>query len=388
MLLLLTATASMAQISKVEPAIAKGDLKAAKTAFDIGFASDLEKLVKKGKGEADLKSIVWLTKGKLYKAIAFSDNPADATLAPNALEVAIESFNKVLAMEKPTAPNAIFADQFIQEMYATAFNKAVAAYNEDDMPNALKYFDQAWLVNPQDTLVAQNALMIAYQLGEKERTQQISKKLIDAGFTKPFVYLFQLQQAMEENNYEKGLAIIKEARKHNPGDNELLMQEINLYLRMERYEEALSDISVALEAEPNNLILAYNRGLILERVGRPEEALGAYKRCIEIDPNYTDAYYGLAVYHYNQAADANRQLNDLPMDSRGRIKDLAKEEELMNKMKESFNNSLPYFEKLISLKPTDRTYLELIQRVYNGLERRKDVDRIEAILKQLPEEDN
>ncbi|MCK5209347.1 MAG: hypothetical protein KAQ79_15035, partial [Cyclobacteriaceae bacterium] len=93
--------------SKAEVALTQGKLDIAKAEVDEAFKID-----NKGKITAAAKN--WYLKGRIYKALYLDDSTEFKNLAGDeALEVAMEAFNKVKSMEKENSSYFIFSDQEI-----------------------------------------------------------------------------------------------------------------------------------------------------------------------------------------------------------------------------------------------------------------------------------
>ena len=93
--------------TKAETALTQGKLDIAKAEIDEAFKID-----NKGKVTGAAKN--WFTKGKIYKALYLDDSTSFDDLAGDeALDVAMEAFNKVKAMEKENSSYVIFSDQEI-----------------------------------------------------------------------------------------------------------------------------------------------------------------------------------------------------------------------------------------------------------------------------------
>lgn len=118
--------------SKAEMALSQGKLDIAKAEIDEAFKVD-----DKGKVTSSAKN--WYTRGQIYKAIFLDDSTQYKDLAgENALEVAVESFNKVQEMEKETSSYVIFSGQELSQLYAYIVNEGAEKYNENEFETAYK----------------------------------------------------------------------------------------------------------------------------------------------------------------------------------------------------------------------------------------------------------
>jgi tetratricopeptide (TPR) repeat protein len=97
-------------------------------------------------------------------------------------------------------------------------------------------------------------------------------------------------------------------------------------------------------------------------MGKKVNAEKAYKKAISIDTVYFDALYNLGAMHYNAGVEVYNKVKDLPM---------SKEKEYNTgkaKYTASFNKSLPYLEKALTLAPNDVNTLLSLKEVYAKLD--------------------
>ena len=76
-------------------------------------------------------------------------------------------------------------------------------------------------------------------------------------------------------------------------------------------------------------------------------AQNSYEKAINIKPDYFDAYYNLGALYYNKAAKVLELAGNIP------LKEQAKYEAELEKAKNLFKTSLPYFEKAYNLNKND-----------------------------------
>ena len=90
------------------------------------------------------------------------------------------------------------------------------------------------------------------------------------------------------------------------------------------------------------------------------EAEKEYVKALELKPDYEVVNYKLGALYFNQAADYNKKLNDLPP------KETAKAKEYEEKVKENFKKAAPYLEKAYEINP-DKAYKQRIFQIYTRL---------------------
>ena len=113
---LLISTATFAQkgsVTKADAYLAKKDYASAKAEIDVAIT--IEKAIGKSK--------TWFVRGKIYQAIALSEDDAVKSLDGNALQVATDAYNKVLSMEKETNPTHLLATNNLSGIWGDFFGK-------------------------------------------------------------------------------------------------------------------------------------------------------------------------------------------------------------------------------------------------------------------------
>jgi tetratricopeptide (TPR) repeat protein len=342
-----------------------GELMKAKEEIDLATAH--EKTIDKPK--------TWFTKGEVYEAIALSDDPQYKDMQDEALNEAVEAYDKAKSMDEG-GNYAGLSDIKIDNIWGTMINMGAEAYNQEDYDNALTYFEKSSLLKPSDTTGYYYAGIAAQQGEMYDEALENYYKLIDLDYHNEDIYSSVIYLERSHNNdNEKALEVIGMAREHFPENETLMKEEINLLILTEQTDEAKSRLESAIQAEPDNANLYYNLAYISEQTGDDEAAVVNYEKAIAADPNYFDATFNLAVNHYNKAAEILKEANE--MDLRTYQKEGKAIEE---KAKLEFQSALPFLEKAHEIKPDDRVVLETLQTVYVQL---KMNDKAEVLNSKL-----
>ncbi|WP_157600885.1 hypothetical protein [Persicobacter sp. CCB-QB2] len=393
------ATMSFAQVTKgsstkAEGYLTKGELDQAKTEIDnaINYMNELakEKAKKAPKGKD------YFIKGKIYAAVATADS---TNLDEAALKEAIAAFHKVESLEKETSPNYIMAGQQIEGLWGDLFNKGAGAYGEADYENAVKYFNQAKIVKSDTTnylytaIAASQAEMQQESLDNFKGYVEAKEALNDTADMIYYQQVILLERTFKEDN-QAALAAVNDARKYYPMDKNLIQEMVGLYLKLDQPEEAIAKIQKEIDANPNSEILYYDLGYVYDQLAagakKAEDAekmaeysasaLKAYESAVEIKPDYYDAVFNIAVNYYNTAAATWNEANDMSMEEYRK-----RGEEVENKAKQQFRESIPYFEKARELKPEDRMLLETLAGTYLKIGEKEKAAEIQTQLESLPE---
>lgn len=316
----------------------------------------------------------WYYRGDIYLQIALSSNPEYQALDPNALEVAYESYKKVLELDARGEYTSNVEHNF-KVIASNFFNKGVALYNEKDYMGAANSFQHCYDVSKgigvTDTLALSN-VALAYDIaGEPEMALAKYNEMIDLGYEDPMVYnALATMYLSTMNDTAQSEKYVMMGREKFPEDYQLLIAETNLYLARGENEKAVANLEKALETDPTNKTIWFALGTNYENTGNLQGAEEAYAKCIEIDPEYADAYYNMGAMFNNQAAEIIEVANELPLDAVEEYdSEKAKADVLLKK-------ALPYLEKSDELNPDNLETLITIKQIYTIL---KDMEKLQLV---------
>jgi tetratricopeptide (TPR) repeat protein len=233
---------------------------------------------------------------------------------------AAESYNKLLKVEKESGKSK-YTDQAtpkLNELIQFVSEKAVKAYNDDkNYEEATKNFYLTYQLSPTDTSFLYNAAISASLSKQLDKSFEYYKKLQEVGYTGIKVqYFATLVASGKEENFgskmqrdlmvktedyinqgktDEAIVAIKEARKSDPKDLNLLLNEAQLYIKLNQMDKFGALMQEAIELDPTNPTLFFNLGVVTQNEKKIEESIGYYKKAIELDPQYGDAYMNLSV---------------------------------------------------------------------------------------------
>lgn len=352
-------------VNKASSFIEDGELMKAKEQIDLAVVH--EKTLDKPK--------TWFTKGEVYEAIAFSEDSSYQEMQDEALEEAVAAYNKAKSLDEGGNYEGLSSIK-IDNMWGNMINKGAEAYNQEDYENALVYFGKSALMKPEDTTAYYYAGIAAQQGEYYDKALDNYYKLIDLDYHNEDIYSSVVYLERSQNNdNEKALEVIQQAREHFHENEALMKEEINLLIITEQTDEAKSKLETAIQTEPDNANLYYNLAYISEQTGDDAAAIDNYKKAIDADPQYFDANFNLAVNYYNKAAEILKEANEMD------LRTYQKEgKAIEDKAKVEFQKALPYLEKAHEVNPDDRIVMETLQTVYVQL---KMNDKAEVINEKI-----
>ncbi len=337
----------------------------------IEEAAKHEKTIDKGK--------TWYTRGQIYQAIAFADEESVKSLVEDPFEKAVESYKKAQELEGENNINYVFAGQSLNEMWSLMLNKGAEAYQEGNFEEAIQAFDKTKMINPKDTTGFMYAGVAAMQGGFYDKAAENYYTLLnDLDFKELDVYTSLLWIERNHNqDLENALSLLEEAREKYPENLDLMKEEINLLINMEKTEEAKEKLELAIQAEPDNPSLYYSLAYLYDEVGETEKSINTYKKAIELNPEYFEANFNLAVIFFNKGVEVLKEANNMDLETYQK-----KGKEIVAQADKFFEQSLPYLEKSHEIDPEDLTVMETLETAYAELQMEEKAEEIAAKIEE------
>ena len=112
---------------------------------------------------------------------------------------------------------------------------------------------------------------------------------------------------------DEGKEILTSAIEKYPEQKCLALNLINYYLEKgEQPTNVLPYLDKAIQNDPNNATLYFVKGVVYNNLEDFDQAEAAYRKAVELDPKYVDAYYNRAAMYYNQAVSLTNKALELP----------------------------------------------------------------------------
>lgn len=303
----------------------------------------------------------WRYRGDIYKQIALSDE--DFGISKDvAIQTALASYEKAIELdtkERWIQENTLGRNQCRNIMV----NMGIEAYNEKEYGKSRDLFiggaEAAERAGFIDTLAIYNAGLAAEQIQDYTTALAQYNKAAETGYlgAQMYIYMANVYTAMDDT--EGYLEVIKAGRIAYPEDADLIVYELNYYLRNGQFEEAENNLKLAIEKEPMNKQLHFSLGVVYDNLGQTDKAAIAYQDAINIDPEYFDAVYNLGALYFNDGVEMNNAAND--------IEDNKKYEAKKAEAKASFVKALPFLEKAHELDPKDLGAMQSLKTLYASI---------------------
>ena len=311
----------------------------------------------------------WYYRGLIYQKIYKHEKWG--SLDQEALLKSYQSYAKALEIE----PKYEFADEINQNKLVVGnqlFGQGVEYFNAKQYDKALGSFENVLTISPNDTLATLNAAFSAEKSSNKGKAKDYYNKLISMKYKDPKIFIFLSNIYKGEGDSAQALATVQKGRQMFPGDNNLVIEELNMYLASGKDKEALESLNVAIQGDPKNPSLHFAQGTVYDKLNRKAEAAASYKQAIEIKPDYFDAYYNLGAMYFNDAAEMANKAND--------IKSNVEYGKAKEKFDAKFKEAQPYLEQALELNPDDTNTMVSLKQLYARLNETEKYDKIKAKL--------
>lgn len=338
--------------------------------------TEIDKAVQNPKTSTKAKT--WYTRGEIYDGLAASPIYGKALGTGEGAKTAFESYQKAIELDGKDGEFGKQAVAKMDNLYGLALNAGVESYNGKNFDEAIKSYQMAQQIRPQDTTAYLYAAYAAEAKQDFASAKATYSKLQAMNYKSPQMYGRLLQIAREEKNDAEAMKVVQQALQAYPNNKAFMLEELNMYLAAGRGKEALDKIDRAIAADPTNSNLYAVKGSILDQNKQPEQALAAYRKAVEANPENFDAQFNLGVYNYNKAAENFTKASKMDMASYQKSG-----KKLEADGKKYFEQALPHFEKALQLQPDDRATISSLQKVYVRLGRNADAEKMNTKLETL-----
>ena len=386
----------------------KKELKAAEKAIKGNNFAEAKTAL--GQTEGMLSAMDDKTKAKYYylNAQALYANGAGSNAD---IDAALESLDNV------NGSYTAEITELKQAMVNSFLTKGNTAYEAKDFGAASNSFERAYRASLTDTLYLYYAASTAVSVQEYDRALGLYNELKDLSFTGIETQIFAInKESGEEEPFqsksmrdisvkagthitpgerlteskkaeivknialiyvsngenEKAIAAMKDARKENPDDINLLLSEANVHYKMGNIEEFKSLLEEATSKDPNNAELQYNLGVIAAESGDIESAKTYYNRSIELDPTYVNAQINMAALILNGEEALIEEMNGLGSSK----KDDLRYDELKEMRQQVYKDAIPYLEDALN---TDANNIQAAKTLMNIYSATGDDDKFTAL---------
>lgn len=403
---------SAQNLNKVKDMLGKNELDKAKEGID--------QLLTNPKQQKNAE--VWLTKAKIYGAIAASEQ--FKSLVPDGRAEAFQAIKKATEIDKNQVATLLTLDQYkpVYDLYGGYFDQAAAQYNAEKYGDALAnfkksgevgqyIFSQGWGLSQLDTTLVYYSALAAMNAKDDAAAvtefQKLAEAKVGARPEHVTIYRYLAKHYLDKKDTQNMLKYIKLGTELYPKDDYLPLVEFD-YLKSQGDKNAVyAKYEELIKANPENyeMIIDYanemfNETHVTDVKDRPADYAerivkieNLYKQAIEIKPDAMEANLNLAKHYFNQALfieeDASKIKSTKP-------EDVKKKEELKAQVVALCDKAIPPFEVVFNtldkkdkLKLSEKSeYKSACNNLAYCYDRKKDKAKSDFYQKKYDEADN
>lgn len=338
----------------------------------------------------DPKSAEWFNtyfaKGKLYQAVFKSDNPKFKEFSKDPLGEAYANYEKAMELDpKGGTKKRIITGMIYNNLALDLYTQGGNQFEAKDFEGALKSFETQIKITETDKYVGvtdtgmyYNAGLAAMNAGKQDVAIKYFEKCAEMKYMGITPYFQMSQSYMAIGDTAKAENLLKSLPDKFPGDKNVTLQLIDLYIKAGKNDEALKNLAVAKADDPGNYSLWFAEGIIYLNTEKYDEAITDLTKSIELKSDLYDSQYGLGAAYINKASDMFVKAND--------IMDVNKYNAAIEEAMGVFSKALPYMEKANELKPDDIFALRGLKELYYRLKMTDKYNTVKAKLDTLEQQ--
>ena len=370
---------ALAQKGKVTSALSlidQGTLDKAKEAIDQALVNE--------------KTMNWyntyFAKGKLCQAVFKSDNPKFKEFYTDPLGEAYAAYEKAMELDtKGSTKKRIITNMIYNALALDLYTQGGNQFEAKDFAGALKSFETQIAITESDKYVGVTDTGMYYNAGlaamnSKKFPEAIKyfEKCAEMKYLAVTPY-FQISQCyLESGDTLKAEKVLTDLPGKFPGDKNVTLQLIDLYIKAGKNDEALKYLQVAKADDPENYSLYFAEGIIFLNQEKFDQSITDLTRSTELKSDFYESQYGLGAAYINKASAMFLKAND--------IMDVNKYNQAIEEAMGVFSKALPYMEKANQLKPDDVFALRGLKELYYRLKMTDKYNEVKAKLDKIEQQ--
>lgn len=346
--------------------------------------------------EAATDAKVWFYRGSIYLDIIKSG--VSSLLAPDAVSIAYESFQKAKALDAQEEYKQDIATNMGQ-IAGEFFNNGLALFKQSKFEEALPIFEKAASINAEsgavDTMALYASALCMKGLSESkpgmlDKAIAGYQSLADMKFKNAEIYpeLSGLYLYKYDNGDKTALAKAKSALETGkslfPTATMITLAEGNIFLKEGDFNKAIESYNAALKVDPQNAAIYSAIGSSYDELQKKpstseadkellmKQAIEFYSKAIELKPDMYDAIFNLGSIYYNRGAEVITQANSLPPTEN----DLY--DKMIKKGNDYLNQALPQLEKYHEMQPQDSSVIGPLKEIYVRLKLNDKLEKLKG----------
>jgi tetratricopeptide (TPR) repeat protein len=366
----------------------KGKVTSALTFIEQGTLDKAKEAI--DQAMTDPKSSNWFNtyfaKGKLCQAVFKSDNPKFKEFYTDPLSEAYAAYEKAMELDtKGGTKKRIITGMIYNGLALDLYSQGGAQFEAKDYAGALKSFETQIKITESDKYVGitdtgmyYNAGLAAMNSTKYDDAIKYFQKCADMKYLGVTPYYQISQSYLEMGDTVKAENLLKSLPEKFPGDKNINLQLIDLYIKAGNNDEALKYLDIAKADDPGNYSLYFAEGIIYLNALKYDQAIVDLTKSVELKSDFYESQYGLGAAYINKASDMFVKAND--------IMDVNKYNAAIEEAMAVFGKALPYMEKANELKANDAFAMRSLKELYYRLKMTDKYNDIKARLDKLEQQ--
>lgn len=275
----------------------------------------------------------------------------------NENKITEEAFNSIIEGNKD---NFLLSASYFQELIEVGYTGVVEEYSIKNISTGTR---ESKTTKSEIDLLAKSK-----EYTDPQVTFSISKK---PDIVKNIAYCY-----VELGEVDMAVAAVKNARKLEPNDVNLILMDANLQYKLGNKEDFTSLMKEAIEQDPTNATLYFNLGVMSMEQEDSEKAKEYYNKAIELKPDYKDAYVNLGSILLEKDTELVEEMND-------NLSNFDKYDAIKARQVELYKEVIPIYEKAYELTPDDIGTIRTLMSLYENVEMEDKFQEMKALYDAL-----
>ncbi len=320
--------------------------------------------------EASLKA--YLLFGQIYQACLENEDPAVNQLVKSYEVYDIwNAYQKVLELDAKGKYGKKVGVQY-KNLKLDFMNYAIEQSNDDEFGEAFKTFEMVLAIDadplyiaamggtvPVDTVIIYQTAVCAYQDDDYPNAEKYFRMVIPYDFRTENCYQMLYSVLKQQDKMDDAVACLAEGIKLFPTNEFMLIEMINYYMDSEDPMEAVPYLDEAIAVNPESVAFIRAKAQLYEKSGHLDEAVKLYNDVLDIDPNDFASIYELATIKLDEVDTYRNEVQN--------ITNNAKYTEGMNEVYKMYVDVAAMFERAEAIQPDDRNTLYTLRQIYYNL---------------------
>ncbi|CAN5123581.1 hypothetical protein BH09BAC3_BH09BAC3_30060 [soil metagenome] len=174
-------------------------------------------------------------------------------------------------------------------------NRGTARMEKKDNAGALRDFEEALRLDPENSLAIHNIAIVTSQSGESTNSEQMLTEAIEKNKDMPYPRAARAYQRMQKNDLAGALEDYNEVIRIQPKAEEHYINRGTVKEMMKDFDGARKDFSKAIELNNKNEKAWMGHGNLASRLNKWPDAIEDYTVVITLNPKNGAAYYNRAL---------------------------------------------------------------------------------------------